>query len=68
MAYTLYLLGEVAVCPLCSGAVKRYETSLGIRFACNDCGGIFRPKDLGMAEKEIVCDLIEIRSQKKLPL
>ena len=61
MSHTLYLLGDMAVCPLCSGSVKRYIMALGVRYACNDCGGIFRPKDLGHGDKEIVCDLIETK-------
>lgn len=35
----LYLLGNEAVCPVCSGCVKKSSTY--VTWKCNDCGTLF---------------------------
>ena len=49
----LYLLGNEAVCPVCSGCAKKSSTY--VTWKCNDCGTLFvELPDDGENDREIV--------------
>ena len=48
----LYLLDHEAVCPVCSGCVKRIQSAKD-QFLCQDCKRVFFFAGFGQTEREI---------------
>lgn len=56
MQHELWLLGKMAVCPNCSGMVKRYYESNSIMFYCIDCKSIFKVVSEGQTDKSFMVE------------
>lgn len=56
MQHELWLLGKIAVCPNCSGMVKRYYGSKCIMFYCVDCKSRFKVVSEGQTDKSFTVE------------
>lgn len=50
----IYLLGRKAICPACSG-LAQLSTEEGI-VVCIDCKSRYDVVEVGMTEKELICE------------
>ena len=52
--YVIFLLGNQAICPHCSGTLRR--TAESEDFTCINCHKVFMVVDLGRADKELIVE------------
>ena len=57
MRYNIHLFGRKAVCPKCSGMLL--ADGEGMQYRCIDCKQMFKIVDLGVTDKEAICESVE---------